>query len=728
MPKSPTRTILAAVIAAGGLSLVAQATRPMMAPLSPEFVAWRQRKLEQQQRRGFAKMNVSIEGHRLGYIPEPMELTHLQKNTQSDVCFLAQAPASYDLRTQNALTAVRNQNPFGTCWAFSAMASLESTLLKTGASILDFSEWHLAYFARNAFSVNLPAFTKGNADYGDDSTFDQGGNSSMSTALLSRGTGPVSEAACPYQNTKPYSANTLPKGTEPSVAALREALYLGTAFDATTVKTALMSHGALATPIFWDDACYRSSTHAYRRLNPTDTTHKNETNHLVNIVGWDDAYAKTNFPTGNQPTVDGAWIVRNSWGPSWGEAGYFYMSYDTYVHGAVAFRGTTQTTGRIYQYDPLGAISYLSIGAPTASFANVFTAKASENLQSVAFYAMAPGTYEVSVKTGITSDPSTGTFVAAPQTGSFEASGYHTVDLTTPVALTAGQKFAVLVKLTTPGNNYTIPVEYAETDYSDAATANPGEGYISEDGTTWEDISTGWKSSASICLKAIAAPTASGPTALTSFAPASGGPGSTVTLSGSGFTGATAVTFNGVPASYAISGDWEIVATVPATATTGPIAVTSPSGTATSSSIFTITASQIAVVITPQILGYVVGQTKQFTATVTGAANTAVTWSSTPTGLVSATGLFTAPAAATSVTLTATSAADVTKAASLSFPVRDRNLNLSSDSAVDVLDLATLSKYYGATGLVANDAAAVCDLNGDGTVNDDDITLFFAGF
>jgi C1A family cysteine protease len=52
-------------------------------------------------------------------------------------------------------------------------------------------------------------------------------------------------------------------------------------------------------------------------------------NHGVSIVGWDDSFSRENFPVSNQPDGDGAWIVRNSWGPGWGDGGYFYMSYDT---------------------------------------------------------------------------------------------------------------------------------------------------------------------------------------------------------------------------------------------------------------------------------------------------------------------------------------------------------------------------------------------------------------
>jgi hypothetical protein len=78
------------------------------------------------------------------------------------------------------------------------------------------------------------------------------------------------------------------------------------------------------------------------------------------------------------------------------------------------------------------------------------------------------------------------------------------------------------------------------------------------------------------------------PPTITGFAPGGGRPGAGVGIEGSGFTGATAVTFNGVSASFTVTTSIHIEATVPAGATTGPISVATPAGTATSTSVFTV--------------------------------------------------------------------------------------------------------------------------------------------
>ena len=79
-----------------------------------------------------------------------------------------------------------------------------------------------------------------------------------------------------------------------------------------------------------------------------------------------------------------------------------------------------------------------------------------------------------------------------------------------------------------------------------------------------------------------------------SFTPTSGLVGTGVTVSGSGFTGATAVSVNGSAAPFTVNSGSQITLTVPSGATSGPIRVTTPAGTATSPASFTVTAAPAA--------------------------------------------------------------------------------------------------------------------------------------
>ena len=71
--------------------------------------------------------------------------------------------------------------------------------------------------------------------------------------------------------------------------------------------------------------------------------------------------------------------------------------------------------------------------------------------------------------------------------------------------------------------------------------------------------------------------------------PGSGAVGSSVTVSGSNLSGASAVKFNGVSASLTVVSGTSISATVPVGATSGLVSVTTPGGTASSPSAFTVT-------------------------------------------------------------------------------------------------------------------------------------------
>lgn len=78
------------------------------------------------------------------------------------------------------------------------------------------------------------------------------------------------------------------------------------------------------------------------------------------------------------------------------------------------------------------------------------------------------------------------------------------------------------------------------------------------------------------------------PLAIAGFTPGSGAAGTTVTITGSRFTGASAVKFNNVSATYTVDSSTSITAKVPTNATSGAVSVTVSGKTVTSSARFTV--------------------------------------------------------------------------------------------------------------------------------------------
>lgn len=111
-----------------------------------------------------------------------------------------------------------------------------------------------------------------------------------------------------------------------------------------------------------------------------------------------------------------------------------------------------------------------------------------------------------------------------------------------------------------------------------------------------------------------------------------------------------------------------------------------------SSAVVTVNAVPIVVTISPTSASVVASKTQQFTATVTGTTNTAVTWSSAPTtaGSVSVTGLFTAApvSSPTKATVTVTSQADKTKSASASVAITVAPIVISRSDIPGIFDRA----------------------------------------
>src|SRR5207302_2775182 len=103
-------------------------------------------------------------------------------------------------------------------------------------------------------------------------------------------------------------------------------------------------------------------------------------------------------------------------------------------------------------------------------------------------------------------------------------------------------------------------------------------------------VTTAGGTTASTTNFTVTSPPPPAPT-ISDFTPASGPVGTSVQINGTNFSGASAVTFGSKSATYAVSSPTLIQATVPSGATTGPISVTTPGGTVSSTSNFTVPVS-----------------------------------------------------------------------------------------------------------------------------------------
>ncbi|PKL01873.1 MAG: hypothetical protein CVV55_07340, partial [Synergistetes bacterium HGW-Synergistetes-2] len=282
-------------------------------------------------------------------------------------------PTKYDLRDFGFVSSVKDQNPYGCCWAFGAFASMESEFKVRTSTEYDFSEWHLAYFAYVDESAAMPAFTQKAAPAGKDPVFDQGGNYLQAAAILSR-SGAVLEADRPFQNVSPWPPASVPLKTDPVAKRLETLYLLGGAFDEGLLKNALMTYGAVAFRMIWSNDAYNNRTFAYYNNTRTGGPHG------VALVGWDDDFPAGSF--NSNPGTNGAWLVKNSWGNSFGDAGYFWISYadPTLEYPSVFIGADTTGINRVYQYDPLGSVTNIGTGSDTAWFANIFMAQPADSV------------------------------------------------------------------------------------------------------------------------------------------------------------------------------------------------------------------------------------------------------------------------------------------------------------------------------------------------------------
>ncbi len=384
-------------------------------------------------------------------------------------------PTYFDLRNTNRLSPVKDQLDTGACWAFASLGAMESQLLPY--EVWDFSEDHLSL----GHGFNL--------DQAD------GGNAAISLSYLTRWSGPVLEKDDPFNDGVNNPDAKVMKHVQ-EVQFIPDNDLLG-------IKVALLAYGPVQTSIYLDGETldpqgrfYNEETSSYYYFGSKGY------NHDVVIVGWDDDYPKENFQT--ESVSDGAFIVRNSYGETFGEEGYFYISYEDVHVGTnnIVFTRVDNIDNydHIYQTDWLGFIGQIGYGDETAYFSNVYETDKKELLDALSFYATDDHTsYEVYV---VDSFQDTDDFknMKLIERGYKEFGGYYTIDFEVPI--TVEGRFAVIVRVTTPGSQYPVAAEFWRDDIEWLNTVNiaDGEGYMSYDGQEWErtEVVLG----ANTCLKA----------------------------------------------------------------------------------------------------------------------------------------------------------------------------------------------------------------------------------
>ncbi|MFC2161140.1 C1 family peptidase [Acidobacteriota bacterium] len=214
-------------------------------------------------------------------------------------------PDSFSWLDKGIMTSVKIQGTCGSCWAFAAVGMVEALIKRSDGIDVDLSEQHL---------VNCVPETSG-CD----------GGFGWYAHLYMVNNGIVRESVYPYQN-RDWDCDV----SAPSEYFLTKAwLYMrdGTETKAERrekIKHIIRTYGPVDTvlALFENFYNYESGVYIYDGISPQITFHGGV------IVGWID---DPTIPTG------GYWIVKNDWGPAWGENGYYRIAYDPEEYNIIEF-------------------------------------------------------------------------------------------------------------------------------------------------------------------------------------------------------------------------------------------------------------------------------------------------------------------------------------------------------------------------------------------------------
>ncbi|XP_076933297.1 senescence-specific cysteine protease SAG39-like [Bidens hawaiensis] len=201
---------------------------------------------------------------------------------------VSDAPSSLDWRTKGAVTPVKDQGPCGSCWAFSTIAATEGIHEITTGKLISLSEQELMDCDTNS------------EDHGC-----EGGYMVNGFEFIVQNNGINTEAAYPYT------------GSDGTCNTKEEAIHVATISGYENVpannESALLK-AVVMQPVSVAVDASKFQFYGSGVLNGTCGT---DLDHGVTVVGY-----------GTSDDGMKYWLVKNSWGTDWGEAGYIRMQRD----------------------------------------------------------------------------------------------------------------------------------------------------------------------------------------------------------------------------------------------------------------------------------------------------------------------------------------------------------------------------------------------------------------
>ena len=194
-------------------------------------------------------------------------------------------PSKYDLRNDISIE-VENQGTRPWCDEYSKTKMVETFLQKTKGINYNLSEAYMAYFEEFGGTYEKQVL---------ESDF------------------PTKDYIISEENQKKYD--------EATSKAVAEFNFLSIDVEHEMLKNYIMNYGGTTTLVLTDNQWHKYKGGIYHKEKYSGGFHG------VLIIGWDDNYSKDNFYY-EKPENDGAWLVLNSWGSSWGNNGTAWISYD----------------------------------------------------------------------------------------------------------------------------------------------------------------------------------------------------------------------------------------------------------------------------------------------------------------------------------------------------------------------------------------------------------------